>query len=391
MLSSFSSAAGCGLKTPRYFYIYFLINDYLYWLRPRLEQGGLPVPPAGRRLRTKLLAVFLIVAVTPTILGILDLTYFREIRAAQGLSLSQQIFFDLMASAFLVAVSFIFVSRSLLRPVNILMAAMAKLGEGDLDSRAPITSDDELGVLTERFNTMTDGLRERAYIRETFGRYVPESVASALVAGRGALEPTLVEATILFTDIAGFTRMAEGAPPARVVCMLNEYFAAVTAPIAQYGGVINQFQGDAMLVTFNVPVADPLHADHALLAALGIRRATHGRLFAGFSIETRAGINTGEVIAGPVGSADRLNYTVHGDAVNLAARLEQLNKKLATHILISQATMDRIEGHYRARSMGTVALRGKRQRVPIYSVDEGDDWLAPRSSPNAQSPRRMTP
>ncbi len=280
------------------------------------------------------------------------------------------------------------------------MAAMARLGKGDLDARAPITADDELGVLAQRFNAMTDEMRERAYIRDTFGRYVPESIAAALVAGRGTLKPALAEATILFTDIEGFTQMVEIAPPTRVVRMLNEYFAAVTEPIARYGGVINQFQGDAMLVTFNVPVADPFHADHAVLAALEIRRATHGRRFAGFNIETRVGVNTGEVVAGPVGSADRLNYTVHGDAVNMAARLEQLNKKLATRILISQTTMDKISGHYRIRPMGTVALRGKSRRVAIYSVDgykgadEPQSVIEGHTSPDAlaeQSPREEQP
>ena len=156
----------------------------------------------------------------------------------------------------------------------------------------------------------------------------------------GALAPIRTVATILYTDIAGFTMAAESMSPDAVFGMLNEYFPAVIEPIHQHGGVINQFQGDAMLVTFNIPVADNRHADNALRAARAIQTITHERTFAGISLNTRIGINSGEVIAGNVGSGERINYTVHGDAVNLAARLEQLNKQFGTDVLVSESTVD---------------------------------------------------
>ncbi len=351
------------------FYIYFLISDFCVELRAQLAERGETVRPRGGRFFAKLMLAFAVVAVLPIVLVIFDLTVFADFRAAQGLSVEQTIFLDLFASAFLISVSLFFVTRSMLRPIGSLMQAVGALKEGRLDVRVPVNADDELGVLTENFNRMISGLRERAYIRETFGRYVPESVAAALLASQGELEPKLTTATILYTDIEDFTRISESMPPARVVQMLNEYFAAVTEPINRHGGVVNQFQGDAMLVTFNVPVADPQHADHAVLAAIEIQRAIQGRRFAGVSLRTRAGINTGEVLAGPIGSGDRLTYTVHGDAVNLAARLEQLNKEHGSQVLVSGSTVAQLTQQFALERIGEVPIRGKTGTVSLYRLE----------------------
>jgi class 3 adenylate cyclase len=210
--------------------------------------------------------------------------------------------------------------------------------------------------------------RQLRVIREVFGKYVPASVAAQIVADQGELKPTHATATILYSDIEAFTSVAEHMPPEQVVQMLNEYFPAVIEPIERYGGVVNQFQGDAMLVTFNIPVPDPQHADNAVRAALGMQQAVAGKRFAGMPLSTRIGIATGRVIAGNVGSGDRINYTVHGDAVNLAARLEQLNKEHATRVLVSGATVSLLEGEYNVRPIQEVAVRGKSLPVEIYEL-----------------------
>jgi len=206
------------------------------------------------------------------------------------------------------------------------------------------------------------------FIRNMFGRYVPESVARALVETHGVLAPTQVVATILYTDIEGFTGIAEAIPPTRVVQMLNEYFPAVIDPITRHGGIVNQFQGDAMLVTFNIPLQDSAHADSAVRAALGIQEVLKKRTFAGVSLRTRIGINTGEVIAGNIGSGDRVNYTVHGEAVNLAARLEQLNKERGTLVLVSDATASLLQGTYPLESLGEVEIRGMHSPVRVHKL-----------------------
>jgi class 3 adenylate cyclase len=151
--------------------------------------------------------------------------------------------------------------------------------------------------------------------------------------------------------------------------MLNEYFPTVIDPVTRHGGVVNQFQGDAMLVTFNVPLANPQHADHAVLAALEIQQATRDTTFAGIPLRTRLGITGGEVVAGHVGSGERIHSPVHGDAVNRAARLEQLNKDYGTLVLISGNTIDRLSGSYPLVPMGEIAIRGKQQPVSVSRLD----------------------
>ena len=211
---------------------------------------------------------------------------------------------------------------------------------------------------------------EDAYgkLREIFGKYVPRRVAEAVVTGKGSLKPTLTTATILFSDIESFTAISEQMPPERVVQMLNEYFPTVIAPIDRHGGIVNQFQGDAMLVTFNVPIADPRHAERAVRTAVEMQEAVRGRTFAGVSLRTRIGIHTGEVIAGNVGSGDRVNYTVYGDAVNLAARIEELNKQYGTLVLVSGTTVELLENALPLELVGEVIVRGKTVPVQLFKL-----------------------
>jgi len=205
-------------------------------------------------------------------------------------------------------------------------------------------------------------------IRQVFGRYVPENVVTAIVEGRGTLQPTKTVATILYADIEAFTSIAEEREPEQVVQMLNEYFAAVIQDIDEQGGSVNQFQGDALLVTFNVPVPDQRHADHALLTAARMQRTVARQTFAGVKLRIRIGISTGDVIAGNVGSGERVNYTVHGDAVNVAARLEQLNKEYGTGILVSGATTMLAKDSHPLTSLGKAGVRGKNEALEIFQL-----------------------
>ncbi len=209
--------------------------------------------------------------------------------------------------------------------------------------------------------------RERHFVREALGKYVPVSVANAIVADRGVLKPQRQTATMLFADIEGFTGLVERTDPAEVFAILNDYFAAIGAAIVDQGGVINQFQGDAVLATFNLPVEDPDHAAAAVRAALGIRQACQNQAFASHTIRSRVGIATGEVIAGSVGSGSQLAYTVHGDAVNLAARLEQMNKEIGTTILIAGETVRAAGEGLEAQQVGEIPIRG-RAAADVYSI-----------------------
>jgi adenylate cyclase len=181
----------------------------------------------------------------------------------------------------------------------------------------------------------------------------------------------LTEATILFADIEGFTEISETLQPGKIVEMLNAYFSVLTEAVEAHDGVITQFQGDAILATFNVPLRNPDHAAQAVRAAIQMRDAVAGRAFTGHRLHCRIGINTGEVVAGAVGASDRLNYTVHGDAVNLAARLEELNKEYGTRILLSESTAAGLQGIALAE-VGRIPIRGRSEAVCVFTVADED-------------------
>lgn len=355
------------------FYIYFVVGTVTERLRSTFSiSHGLVIEPRPRRFRRKLAGVFSVAIILPTIHMLLDVTWFRDVRRAQGFELFDIVLIDLFAASLVFGATLFFVGRSLTRPVRNLTEAMKDVANGRLDVRVPVSDDDEFGVMALSFNRMTERLEEQAFIRDTFGKYVPETVAAAIVASREPLEPKQATATILYTDIEDFTAIAEKLEPSEVVTMLNEYFSAVIRPIEENGGVVNQFQGDAILATFNIPIADAAHADKAVAAAVRIREAVGKRKFGVASLKTRIGINTGTVIAGNVGSEGRLNYTVHGDAVNLAARIEQLNKDYGTDLLISGNTVTMLKAPPPLREIGEVDIRGKTQAVSLYGLADDE-------------------
>jgi adenylate cyclase len=222
-------------------------------------------------------------------------------------------------------------------------------------------------------NLLIEAVIEGGAARD-LSRFVPQEVANQVTrseegatTGKGELNQT----TILFTDIEGFTSISESLPPEDLIAALNQYFSLVAKPIEANGGVISQFQGDAVLATFNAPKPDPNHASNAVRAALEIQRALAGQTFgAGAQFNTRIGINSGLVVGGLVGSGDRVGYTVHGDNVNLTARLEQLNKDYGTRIIISESTYNQINpNEYEFRGLGDVLVRGKKKSIGIYTID----------------------
>jgi class 3 adenylate cyclase len=204
---------------------------------------------------------------------------------------------------------------------------------------------------------MVDGLRERSLIRDTLGTFVPQEVARKLLAGKGELEPVEENATALVCDLEAFTLLTDSLGSRRVVEFLNAYFEAMGEIIERHGGVITQFQGDAVLAVFNVPIPDREHAAHALSAAIEMVEATNTRDFAGVRVRNRIGISTGRVLAGAVGSRGQKTYTVHGNTVNLASRIEELNKEYGTRILVSDKTAERCP-QFSLRKVDDVSIRG---------------------------------
>ena len=182
----------------------------------------------------------------------------------------------------------------------------------------------------------------------------------------GKLEPVEAKATVLVCDIEGFAMLTDTLGAHRVIEFLNAYFETVVGIVERHGGTITQFQGDAILAVFNVPIADRDQAANALRAAIEIVRAADERLFAGVRTRNRIGLSTGRVVAGAVGSQGRLSYTVHGNAVNLAARLEALNKDYGTRILLSGKTAERCPG-FELKKLGDVEVRGYGEPLELFT------------------------
>jgi len=211
-------------------------------------------------------------------------------------------------------------------------------------------------------------LRERNLILGLFGVYVPETVAKQLIDQQGQIVPQSTSVTTLFTDIAGFTTLSEGMDPKAVIAMLNEYFSLLTTLIEQRGGTVTQFQGDGLLAAFNVPASDSHHATNAVAAAIDIRDQVRSRTFAGMPLACRIGVATGNAVAGSVGAEGRLSYTVYGDSVNLAARLEQMNKDFGTVILIAEDTVAQAS-EFDYRRIGEKQVRGRVSPVTLYTIN----------------------
>jgi len=260
------------------------------------------------------------------------------------------------------------------RPIRALARVARAIETRGLDDIAPLPPSrvTEFDDANRSFNRMVAGLKENELVRQTLGRFVPTDVARTLLTEGGELAPEQSEATVLFCDLEGFTALTETLGPAGIVELLNAYFEVMVEILERHRGVVTQFQGDAILATFNVPVPDPDHAANALRAATEMQDATRRRAFAGHRIGSRIGINTGRLVAGAVGAKGRLSYTVHGDAVNLAARLEALNKELGTRILVSGATAERVEG-FALEPMGEVGVRGQTEQVQIHALRSGAD------------------
>ena len=203
--------------------------------------------------------------------------------------------------------------------------------------------------------------------------FVPKSIATQIKNAAGPLIDTQAEtkeASILFVDLVSFTSLAEQLPPEKLIVTLNEYFSLISGPIERNHGVINQFQGDAILASFNLPTPDENHASSAIAAALEITEILANHTFnKGSKLSIRAGINTGTVVGGFFGTLNRLNYTVYGDDVNIAARLQGLCKQLETTNLVSQRTMELSNRElFEFTSKGNELLRGRKSEVRVFEA-----------------------
>jgi len=269
----------------------------------------------------------------------------------------------------------IILGKRLTRPIHQIIKISSAISAGNYDVRFTKPRNDELGELMKAMNAMTDGLAQKEHVEQTFSRYVAPQVAREVLkdtAQSGAVGRSVI-ASVLFADVVGFTALSESMPAGEVNTVLNEYFGYIAPMVGACYGHIDKYIGDCVMAVFGVPESDTLHAQHAvecaaliqyLVETLNKRRKARGQVVLMFHI----GINSGAMLAGNIGAADRLEYTVMGKEVNIASRLSASAKP--GQILLSDATYDAIRktGPIQCKQHGIIALRGKAQPLMTYSV-----------------------
>ncbi len=271
--------------------------------------------------------------------------------------------------------------------------ALKKLAQQEYVKVTGVTTGDELETLADGFNQMVDGLQERDKLRSTFGKYMTAAVMEHLMAGKVQLGGETLKVTILFTDIRSFTSISEKMEAHALVALLNEYFTDMVATIMEEDGVVDKYIGDAIMAVFGAPVQrkdDPLRAVraavHMRVALAKLNERLHERGMS--SIRTGIGIHTGDVVAGNIGSEKRMEYTVIGDAVNLASRLESSTKEVGVDILISEDTYEAVKNEIDARPVRELTVKGREKPVMTYEVlgIKGEARLTKSSTPAAPGP-----
>ncbi len=274
----------------------------------------------------------------------------------------------------------VIVSAGLTRPVRHLLEGARAVESGDLGRTLAVTSQDEIGHLTMAFNRMVEQLRLKERIRETFGRYVDPRIVEGLISG-----PSLAAAgerrvmTVMFCDVKGFVGVSEEMTPQGLVKVMNRYFSVMSAPIHQHGGIIDKYIGDAIMAYWGPPfTTDTDQAHFAGLAALDMLgrvapfRAELPELLGlrnvPISFDIRIGIATGEALVGSIGSDVMMSYTVMGETVNLASRLEGANKVYGSRILTTEATVAAAADALEVREIDRVALVGQSRPQPVFEI-----------------------
>ncbi len=262
-------------------------------------------------------------------------------------------------------------ARSFDKPLVEMKTAVKEIQDGNFDIKLAVTTTDELGLLGEGIGQMAVSLQEKEFIKETFGKVVDPAVRDHLLSGNVQLGGEIRTATILFCDLRRFTSLSEQLAPAQIVEMLNTHFETMSKCIEEEGGLINKFIGDAIMAIYNVPVPRSNHAERAYTSARRMLESLE-RMNADFfkrnlpELKIGIGLHTGEVLAGNIGSSSRLEYTVIGDTVNVASRIESLCKETKRSLLVSEATKAQLPANTPLDSLGSFQLKGREELIQIF-------------------------
>lgn len=312
------------------------------------------------------------------------------VRRAEGVRTQEENFFELTVENLVLAIfAFFFgifiaalTTRRIVGPIRELVAGAQRVTEGDLDVHVAVTSEDEVGELAGAFNQMVAELRSRERVKEAFGKYLDPRIVENVIDEVNLQEHSGGERrvmTVFFLDIARFSGISERLTPSGLVKVINRYFTLVTHPISEHKGIVDKFIGDEVMAWWGPPFCG--EDEHALLAcraalaqleALDRFRAELPELL-GFrkglpDIDVRIGVSTGDLVVGTIGSERSKSYTVMGDTVNLASRLEGVNKIYGTRILISGVTADAVADELELREVDSVRVVGKEEVTHLFEI-----------------------
>jgi class 3 adenylate cyclase len=350
---------------------------WLYWLalrffvmeqilRPVLADVGRELPDGGGVPRSRvtlarrlLVAVPAITIVAGTIVaGVVGNHTVGTVALGVGVSL--------LVVATIASWLVVLLADSVAGPIGDLQEAAERVGRGDLAVRVPVVSVDETGALAQSFNAMVEGLRERERIREAFGTYVDRDVAEHILREGTSLAGEEVEVTMMFIDIRDFTGFSERATATEVVATINRMFDRAVPVIHAHHGHVDKFVGDGLLAVFGAPRRQEDHADQALAAALEISDAVSEEF--GGELEIGVGLNSGTVVAGNVGGGGRLEFSVIGDAVNVAARVEAATRRTGDVVLLAENVKRLLRSdEVPLVERSGVPLKGKSEEVMLYA------------------------
>ena len=341
-------------------------------LRPVLEDIASSLPdetelsPLRLSLRTRLLIALPAVNL---ITGIAVGGFSAEDSADLGnfaLALLGSVIAAVLVSSWLIA----FLSASIVSPIAQLREANRRVGEGELSTRVPVSSSDETADLARSFNEMVIGLEERDRLRDAFGAFVDPELAKRVAKEGTDLAGEEVEVSVLFLDVRGFTSYSERVSAREAVARLNDLYERVVPIITTHGGHANKFIGDGLLAVFGAPARLSDHADRATGAAVEIARSV-AEAYDG-ELRVGVGVNSGSVMSGTIGGGGKLDFTVIGDVVNTAARVESATRDTGDDVLITEATRSRLEGADGWTERPGLDLKGKSERVELFApADSG--------------------
>jgi len=327
------------------------------------------------------------------ILNIFDLKegFFKWLASPEASNITHLYYIDI--SGFLrlawgvangIAVTFIYIAfflkwtnASITAPINEIVREMKNTSKGKFGTYTVVRTKDEIGKLGEGFNKMVDGLREREKIKSLFGQYLTREISDEILNGHVDLGGELYNATILFADIRNFTSISEKMNPREVVDFLNSYLSGMIDAIIENNGIIDKFMGDGILAVFGVPVSSEKHAESGIKAALAMNEKlitlNYERKKTGFfPIKIGIGVHSGPVIGGNLGNNNKLEYTVIGDTVNVASRIENLTKRYKSPLIISDTTYNLLTKEMKRKvnmkAIANAEIRGKEKPLTLYSM-----------------------